>query len=100
MFAIFKILKIIRQIKNGTFSKSAFAEEEAIDAVKGVFIFPFVSSVVLVGASFLLGWTHVFTVQSWIGKPLFFLFLIPLVVLVIVFRIAKKLIARLARKHL
>jgi hypothetical protein len=100
MFGIFKILKIIRQLKNGTFSKSAFAEEEAVDAVKGVFVLPFIGSLLFVVASFLLGWTNVLTVHSWVGKPLFFLFLIPLVVLIIVFRIAKKLIARTAQKHL
>lgn len=100
MFAIFKILKIIRQLKNGTFSTSGFAEEEAIDAVKGVFILPFIASLLLVVVSFLLGWTTVLTVHSWIGKPLFFLFLIPLLVLIFVFRIAKKLISHLSQKHL
>ncbi len=98
MFGIFKIGRIIRQLKNGTFSSKEFAVEEATDTLKGVFVLPFIINGALVVVAFLLGWTDLFAVSSWVGKLVFFVLLIPLIIQFALYKIAKGIIAKLAEK--
>lgn len=98
MFGIFKITRVIRQLRSGTFSSKEFAVDEASDVLKGVFVLPFVINVALVVVVFLLGWTDLFAVSSWVGKLVFFVLLIPLVIQFVLYKIAKRIIVELAQK--
>jgi len=78
MIGIFKAIRILRQIKNGTFSSRALLGEEASDTATGVLVLPIIIFGVLSALFLLIGFT-----SFWFGPETFFgilglLFLIPM----------------------
>lgn len=92
MFGIFKIIQLMNKLRKGTNDPRGFAQEEANDAVFGVFFVPFIMNIVFSALFFIVGYTHLFGFSWWIGKLLFVISIFGLITLFSLFRMVRKMV--------
>ncbi len=76
----FKILQVKKMIKEGREDPSKFAGGQVGEILWGLVIVPIIVGVVALGLFFIMGYTHLFGFQAGVFKFLFWIGLLPAIV--------------------